>query len=375
MEISIIGGGITGLTTALALQKLDIEAKVYERADSLNEIGAGVWLQPNAMQVMKWLGLHNSVIQEGCVLNKMEITYSDLTPIKKINSQTVSDIHGNQTVAIHRGKLQKILFDAFTKKGEVQLGSKYLSQSKVDDRIQVKFESGEILTDIVLGADGIKSNVRESIGLPSQYRKSSQICCRGIANMDLPEFLKNEGKEIWGKKKRFGLSQISDGKVYFFSVLNEEICPKTLNKESLSHAFKEFHPIVTEIIQATDFLHTTELIDLTRLDTWHKGNTCLLGDAAHATTPNMGQGACQGIEDAYYFSNLWKRNTNSIENVFRTFEESRRKKVDYVVNNSWRFGQMAHGSITQNILKGIMKITPQSVMNKQMNSLYEIKSF
>lgn len=375
MKISIIGGGITGLTTALALQKLNIEAKVYERAESLNEIGAGVWLQPNAMHVIKWLGLHGSVILEGCVLNKMEITYSDITPIKKINSDTVSDQHGNQTVAIHRGKLQRILYDAFTNEGEVQLGAQYLSQSKIGDKTRIEFESGEIVTDIVLGADGIKSNVRESIGLPSEYRKSGQICCRGIAKMELPDFLKNEGKEIWGSKKRFGLSQISDGKVYFFAVLNQEICPKELNNETLSNAFKEFHPVVSEIILATDFLHTTELTDLKRLKTWHKGNTCLLGDAAHATTPNMGQGACQGIEDAYYFSNLWKGNKDSVESVFKIFEQQRRKKVDYVVNNSWRFGQMAHGAITQNILKGIMKMTPESVMNKQMKALYDVESF
>lgn len=372
MDISIIGGGITGLTTALALHRVGINSKVYEQASVLNEIGAGIWLQPNAVQVLQWFGIEKNIINEGCLLNKMEISYPNLRPVKKINKAVVSDKYGNQTVAIHRGKLQRILFDRCAQLELIELGMPYLDHEVSQDKIQLHFKNKVIQTDIILGADGIKSQVRKSMGLPSEFRKTGQICCRGIANFTLPDAMKGEGKEVWGDKMRFGFSQISADTVYFFIVLNKEICPEEWTTNALSSMFKHFHPVVADIIKASSDVHITELMDLKRLKTWHNSNTCLLGDAAHATTPNMGQGACQGIEDAYYISHYLNKSKTPDE-AFKAFENQRRKKVDYVVNNSWSFGRMVHSRTGQLLLKGIMKITPEKVMSEQMNRLYHVE--
>lgn len=372
MKISIIGGGITGLSTALALHKVGIQAKVYERANELNEIGAGVWLQPNAIQVLRWLGLLDDITKEGHLLNKMEITSPDLTPIKKINAEVVSDKYGNQTIAIHRGKLQRILYDKCEEYGMVELGMVYQNHQTVDGKTIINFQDQQVETDVVLGADGIHSLVRKTMGLPSEYRKTGQSCSRGIAKISLPDHLKSEGKEMWGKNKRFGFSQIAPDLVYFFTVVNQNECPDVVSSETLKFHFSDFDPSIIDIINATGSLHTTELADLKRLDTWHNSNTCLLGDAAHATTPNMGQGACQGIEDAYYIS-MFLKDGKSVKDAFTAFENQRRKKVDYVVNNSWRFGKLAHNQTGQAILRGIMKMTPENVMNKQMKTLYTVE--
>ncbi|WP_258102085.1 FAD-dependent monooxygenase [Marinoscillum pacificum] len=372
MEISIIGGGITGLTTALALHKRGIYSTVYEQADHLNEIGAGIWLQPNAVQVLRWLGIYDEVLSNGCILNKMEITYPNLCPIKKIQNHVVSDHHGNQTVAIHRGKLQQILYDQCAKLGIIELGMPYLHYETTDQHTTLHFKDKSVQTDIVLGADGIRSKVRESMKIASVYRPTGQICTRSVVTYNLPDHLKNEGKEVWGNKRRFGFSQLSDDSVYFFTVLNKEISPKSITKESLSKQFDDFDPIVASLINASGNMHTTELMDLKRLNTWHTSHACLLGDAAHATTPNMGQGACQGIEDAYYISDSLKKFKNPQE-AFSVFEHQRRKKVDYVVNNSWRFGKLVHQRAGQLALRGMMKMTPEKVMSKQMNALYRVE--
>jgi 2-polyprenyl-6-methoxyphenol hydroxylase-like FAD-dependent oxidoreductase len=154
--------------------------------------------------------------------------------------------------------------------------------------------------------------------------------------------------------------------------LNREICPKEFSKPSLLTLFKDFDPIIAKIIEASGDMHRTELIDLKRLDTWYNSNACLLGDAAHATTPNMGQGACQGIEDAFYISRYLKE-ADSPQDAFKAFEIQRRKKVDYVVNNSWNFGRMVHNRAGQMLLKGMMKITPEKIVDKQMNMLYAVE--
>ena len=109
MKIGIIGGGISGLTTALALHKLGIQSVVYEQANELNEVGAGIWLQPNAIKVLDWLGIKDKIKALGIELNRMEITNTQLVPFKKIKNDIVQDEAGNKTIAIHRARLQKLL--------------------------------------------------------------------------------------------------------------------------------------------------------------------------------------------------------------------------------------------------------------------------
>lgn len=374
MEIAIIGGGISGLSMSLALAKLGIQSTVYERAEDLSEVGAGLWLQPNALRVLQWLGIEDEILKAGFVLNKMEIAYPNLKAVKEVDSNVVADRFGNQTVAIHRARLQAILLDKVKAVAKVELGMPYLSHEQKGNQIEIQFENAKRKADWIIGADGIKSKLRHSLGFASEYRHTDQICARGIAQIRLPEALRKEGKELWGPKRRFGFSHISEDQVYFFAVLNTEISPAEISIDSLQKMYADFDPVVNQIIRATDFVHSTELADLKRLDSWHKDQVCLIGDAAHATTPNMGQGACQGIEDAYYLAQLIHKKAPNLTEAFKDFEAQRRAKVDYVVNNSWRFGQLVHKPWGQFLLKSLMKITPEKVVKGQMEKLYEIET-
>jgi len=374
MKIAIIGGGITGLTTALALHKLGIESTVYEQAETLSEIGAGIWLQPNAIKILDWLGIKDKMLEKGVELRRVDIAYPNLKPIKNFKNELLQDQYGNQTIAIHRGRLQQVLFDEFSRYGRIELGKKYTSQSTKNDKIQINFSGQHIEADMVLGTDGIHSQVRQHLFPDSEIRKTNQICWRGISKFRLPESLMYTGRECWGHKRRFGFSNISDDEVYWFAVqtMNNQLYKGEIRY--IKSLFKDFLPVVNEIIEHTGYVHKAQLADLKRLKTWHKGNACLLGDAAHATTPNMGQGACQGIEDAYYISNLLVQNNLSQE-TFKIFEQKRRTKVDYIVNNSWRFGKAAHNPIAQSMVKLMMKVTPETALTSQMRKLYDIEKF
>lgn len=377
MKIGIIGGGITGLTTALALRKYGISSVVYEQAAALNEVGAGIWLQPNALKVLDWLGIKQEIKNQGLEIDKMAITNDQLIPLKKIKSEVVQDEDGNKTTAIHRARLQNILYNEVLKTNEIQLNKKYVSHTLKNNEIQVQFENGEATVDILLAADGVDSAVRQDLFSDTITRDTGQICWRGISKMNLPPELYKLGQEAWGKQIRFGFSQIGEGEVYWFAVVKAKQVKNAHvqdQKKYLADTFQGFSPIVGQLIANTDFnnIHKATLKDLKRIPTWHNDKICLIGDAAHATTPNMGQGACQGIEDAYYLSKQLSESPNDMGAAFEAFQQKRRKKVDYIVNSSWQFGKMAHSAIAQPMVKFILKITPESVMNSQMNKLYAL---
>jgi 2-polyprenyl-6-methoxyphenol hydroxylase-like FAD-dependent oxidoreductase len=377
MKIGIIGGGITGLTTALSLSKLGISSIIYEQTKEFNEVGAGIWLQPNAIKILDWLGLKNEIKNQGNELSKMEITNSQLIPFKKIKSEIVQDEEGNRTIAIHRAQLQKTLYSEVLKSSKIELNRKYLSHSVNGKVITIQFDNGSANVDVLLGADGINSRVRKAIEPNFTIRNSEQVCWRGISKTVLPNKLIKLGQEAWGKQIRFGFSQINQGEVYWFAVANSEHLNKAEKlgkKQYIAELYQKFSEVVIELISKTDpfDIHQAILSDLKRIPCWYNDRVCLIGDAAHATTPNMGQGACQGIEDAYYLSQSLSKHAQNTEKAFEEFQLKRRKKVDYVVNTSWQIGKMAHNRIGQAFMKLMMKMTPESVINSQMNKLYAI---
>ena len=375
MKTTIIGSGIAGLTTALALNKVGLPCKVYEKTPELNEVGAGIWMQPNALKVLDWLGLGAAVRANGVLLDQVDITSSQLVPFKKTSKEVVQDEQGNKIVAIHRANLQKLLFEALPK-DTVHLGHDFNAYTHEGNAMKVFVGDKLVTTDLLIGADGIHSKVRKETFPNTSLRYSGQTCWRGVADIDLPKAFQNAGIESWGNKIRFGFSPIADNKVYWFAVINaqqNEADNLDALKSKLAHLYQDFHPLVLQILERTDAgkIIRNDISDLKRLDKWHKNNVVLIGDAAHATTPNMGQGAGQGIEDAYYLANILAKHPD-ISFALDLFEKSRRAKVDYVVNNSWRFGKMAHSGFGQSIMKIIMKLTPEKVMMKQMNKLYSV---
>ncbi|WP_127141599.1 FAD-dependent monooxygenase [Flagellimonas marinaquae] len=379
MRITIIGGGITGLTTALALKKVGFQCEVFEKAREINEVGAGIWVQPNALKILDWLNLGQLIRDKGTILNQVDITNPQLVPFKKTTKEAVQDDHGNKIVAILRADLQKILFDALPEQ-LVHLGQDFKSYQYESNEINVLIGNKQVSCDLLIGADGIHSKVRTETFENTVKRFSGQTCWRGVADFNLPSEFESSGIEVWGRKIRFGFSQIGRNKVYWFAVINAkqgEIDELGSIKPKLSILYKDFHEVIHKILDHTaeEKIIRSDISDLKRLKSWHKENVLLLGDAAHATTPNMGQGACQGIEDAYYLANTLKKHNGNLRVALNEFESSRREKVEYVVSNSWRFGKMAHSLVGQFILKSIIRLTPEHKINEQMKKLYHVKEF
>jgi len=374
---TIIGAGIGGLTTALAFEKKGIEYQIFEKAKELNEVGAGIWLAPNALQVIESLGVLEQVQSLGNAIDRITIGKSDLSPLSDSYQDFVKDKFGYTTIAIHRAALQKLLFDKIPKE-KIFLNKGFQSFKELDSgKIAVTFnDNSKTETDFLIGADGINSKVRKQLFPESKIRYSGQTCWRGVAEIKLDEKYAHRGYELWGNQIRFGISKIAKNKVYWFAVVLAEQNSKedtNLVKAKLLNLFSDFDSLILKLISETPVnqILKNDINDIEPMRKWHKNNICLIGDAGHATTPNMGQGGAQAIEDAHYLSNLIAENLD--KNVFELFQEKRQKKVSLVVNQSWTTGKMAHWKYGQSIRNFLLKNVPKKMIEKKMIELYEIE--
>ncbi|SHI59636.1 FAD-dependent monooxygenase [Aquimarina spongiae] len=377
MKYAIVGAGIGGLTTALALEKIGVDYEIFEKAPKIDEVGAGIWLAPNALSVLQYLDVLDEVKVKGNTINQITLAQADLAPISDNDQDFIEEEFGFTTIAIHRAALQQLLFDKIPKE-KIHLGKGFQSyEEHPNGNIKVKFEDDTIIeTNYLLGADGIHSKVRKQLFPESKIRYSGQTCWRGVANFEMTSEFQHRGMELWGNQIRFGISKIAENKVYWFAVALDSPNQKDNRdqlQQKLVEMFKEFDPIVTQLILSTPIekIVRNDIIDLALLDHWHHDNICLIGDAAHATTPNMGQGGAQAIEDAYYLSKMIVNDQGNKHN-FKIFEGKRKKKVTTIVNQSWSTGKMAHWKYGQGFRNFVLKRVPKKVLQKKMIEMYQI---
>lgn len=370
--VNIIGAGIGGLTTALTLQQKGLNVKIFESSAEIKPVGAGIIMANNAMQVFQKLGIQDKIGKAGNKISYMKITDMQLNNISTVDLTEYEKKYGVHTVAIHRGELQKILANEI---GHDNINlSKRLSKIEKAELFKLTFEDNSTIeSKLVIGADGIRSVVRNQLFEESTLRNANQKCWRGICEIDLPQKYHNELNEAWGKGKRFGFVKISDKKVYWYALTNSK--NTNADEVNLTELFSEFHSDISQIISATlkEQIIISDIFDLKPIDKWQSENVCLIGDAAHATTPNLGQGACQAIEDAYVIGKLLGSGL-SIENTFEDYEKLRRKKAHSIVNTSWTIGKIAHienrfGFWLRNFA---MKSLPKSANKKQLDMIFNL---
>ncbi len=371
--ITIIGAGIGGLTMALTLKQKGYPARVYESAPEIKPVGAGILMANNAMQVFKKLGIQHSIEAAGHRISTLDITNEKLSSLSAINLQKFEHRYGVYSVAIHRADLQRILAEAIGFEN-IEL-SKRLVSIKQEKDCKLVFEDGSVIrSPVVIAADGIRSAIRNQLFDKSEIRNTGQVCWRGVCDMELPEQYLHEGIEAWGKGIRFGFVRISSRQLYWFAVAKERSVKS--EPDDLLLLFKDFHPLVQNMIAATakENIYFSSITDLKPVHQWYKGNVCLIGDAAHATTPNLGQGACQAVEDAYAIGQLLDPN-KTFDNVFAAYQELRIKKAHAIVNNSWRIGKMAHweNSFAVWTRNNLMKAIPAAANNKQLQKIFDIR--
>ncbi len=374
MTVDIIGAGIGGLTTAIALEKKGFKIRIFEQAKEIKPVGAGIILANNAMQVYDKLGLRKIIEEHGNNVSSMRVTKANLSTLSHINLSSFEEKYNTKNIAIHRGELQQILIDKL-KTTKIKTNHKLISITKKEDGYQLNFnDNKQIQSAVIIAADGINSTIRKELFLNNNIRKANQICWRGVVKYDLPTKYKNELNEAWDKSGRFGFVQISDETVYWYALKTFNQSKNEFTVDKLNEYYSEFNPVIKNLIKSTNKqqINTAEISDLKPNKNWYKKNICLIGDAAHAATPNMGQGACQAIEDAYTISECLSK--YDINTAFDQFKRLRIKKTHSIVKMSWNIGEISH--LKNPILIGIrnlfLKLTPDFITKKQNEKIFKL---
>ncbi|WP_284463704.1 FAD-dependent monooxygenase [Chryseobacterium sp.] len=369
-SISIIGAGIGGLTLGNILKQHQYDFTLYESAPEIKPVGAGIMMAVNAMQVFDQLGLKEKIENAGNKIHRITLSNESMKPFSKTEILELEKNYNSCNVAIHRAELQRILAEKLDP-AAIRLNHSLKTIEKKENYI-LDFDNGtQVESTIVFGADGIKSPIRNQILKTGTIRSSGQKCWRGLVDFELPEKHHHEAFEMWGKGKRFGFVKISEKKVYWYACINERSSGRYLE---LTDIFKEYHSLVLKLIEATEEedIICNEISDLSPIPKWYSENLCLIGDAAHATTPNMGQGACQAIEDSYILGKLLEKHKD-FNFIFEQFQKIRRKKVDYIVNTSRTIGKISQWERGNSLRNFLMSLIPERMNEKMAKKIIELE--
>lgn len=376
-QYAILGGGIGGLTLAIALQRKNIDVKVYEGAPQWKPLGAGIGLAGNAVKAFREIGIEQRILGEGKVMKRVVIRNQNGKLLMGLDSEDVSRRFGVvNNFAIHRADLHNVLISQL-REGTVELNKACVDLTQDENGVDIVFSDGsKAHADYLIAADGIHSVVRKKLLSHVQTRYAGYTCWRGVTDNLPVGFDSDETSETWGQGVRFGIVPLTKNRVYWFACVNaspNDAMMRSLTPNDLLAFFGAFHSPIPDLIKHTEKIIWNDIIDIEPVSKFAFGKIVLMGDAAHATTPNMGQGACMAIEDAVVLSNLIERSQNT-EEAFRLFEQKRIRRTTKIVNDSWQLGKMAQwqNPIMTSLRNAMISMIPKSMTENQFKFIYDV---
>jgi 2-polyprenyl-6-methoxyphenol hydroxylase-like FAD-dependent oxidoreductase len=376
-KVLIIGGGIGGLTTAIALRQRGFNVQVYENAPVLQPLGAGIVLAANAMQVFRTLGMEDEILAQGKLLRHYSILSQAGDVLAQTDSMRVSQQYGNDNFAIHRADLHRVLL-ACLGNGVVHLGKRCTGFTQTVRGIQVRFDDGtEVTGEYLVAADGIHSTIRQQLLPKSAPRYAGYTCWRTVIDGWPAGFDGERATETWGHRGRIGMVPLTGNRIYLFVCKKAPARSEQMRQYTaaqLMASLHGYHALVPQVLAAAAHhpLLWNDILDLAPLRQFAFGRVVLTGDAAHATTPNMGQGACQAIEDALVLANCFEKFPDG-ETAFKVFEQKRLARTGEIIRTSRQIGQVAQleNKFLATLRNAAMRWVPESMNEKRLEFLYK----
>jgi 2-polyprenyl-6-methoxyphenol hydroxylase-like FAD-dependent oxidoreductase len=364
MRAVIVGGGIGGLCAAVALHRAGWDVTVLERAPRFAAVGAGLTLMANALAGLDALGLGAEVRAQG----RIEAPGGTRTPdgrwLARIDAAELEAALGTGALGIHRATLHRVLLAALP--AAVLVTDAAVSAVTPSG---VTSSAGTFEADLVVGADGIDSTVRrqlwpsaaapEYVGTTA-WRGVTDEPWRGVATVAI----------TWGRGTEFGIVPLGDGRVYWFAAANAPEGTRAADEKAAVRAVVgDWHDPVPDLLDATTTVLHHDLRHLPApLPTYVHGRVALLGDAAHAMTPNLGQGAAQAIEDAVVLGDAC-RPGRPVAEALADYDARRRPRSQAVARASYRVGRYGQ-QLTQPLLvaarNAAIRLTPPRLALRSM---------
>jgi 2-polyprenyl-6-methoxyphenol hydroxylase-like FAD-dependent oxidoreductase len=376
-KLVIVGGGIGGLGCALALRQQGLTAEVFEQADELLEIGAGLSVWPNATRVLKQLGVLDEVLRRSEILGRLILRTWRGQVLSEI--ETVADFEV-PSICIHRADLLSILQAQLPAEG-IHLGVKLKSFEQQSDTVVATFSTGrKVEGQALVGADGINSTVRAQLLGAAKPTYRGYWAWRGVARLTTPAEYTNTASESWGPGQRFGIEPLGGGRTFWYATANapaDTLGEPSLWKDELRERFTDWHSPIPELIEATEgaAILKHEVLDRPPVRRWGEGRVTLLGDAAHPTTPNLGQGACMALEDAAVLARCLARGSGEIQARLRQYERRRFRRTEFITRESRRAGQIGQleNSLAVIARSLFLKLMPKFLTAKRHRQYYSFQ--
>ncbi len=369
MRVIVVGGGIAGLSVAIGLRQTGHEVIVLERAPRIDPVGAGITLFANAMRALARLGVREAVAAQGATARRSAI----LTWKGGELTQVPADLLEG-TIAVHRADLQAGLAGAA---GEVRLGVEVTAVEQDGGGVVARGADGsDERGDLLIGADGLASVVRRAIA-DKRPRYAGYTAWRGVSPVPVEP---GRLTESWGVGERFGLVDIGRGRTYWFATKNApegEPNEPGGRKAEIVRRFSGWHEPIAAVAEAADEggILRNDVYYLEPLRRWSAGRFVLIGDAAHASTPGVGQGAAQAIEDAVVLADRLAH-AGDLADALADYEAIRRPRAEAVLKMSRRVDKAAQlaNPVGWRLRNAIVRRLPERAQRRQLEPLvrYEL---
>ena len=358
-QIAIIGGGIGGLTAALALRQSGFDAEVFEQAPALLDVGAAIAIWPNAMRVLERLQLFEKILEEAGVMEEIRWLDQDGFLINRVTIPLA--------VALHRADLQSTLLDALPDTS-IHLDHNFVSYKQHGDKMIATFANGKsVEADFLIGADGIHSDVRAQFINDGEPVYRGYTVWRGISPGMPNQIHSATAIELYGRGKRFGIGPVGLGRVGWWATANTD-------SGELSSLFAGWYPPVLELIKATPqkSILKTRALDRDPIKNWGSGRMTLLGDAIHPTTPNLGQGGCLAMEDALILARCFEKH-GAVEEALRNYERLRYQRTAAITKYSRYYGALGQWENiwARGLRKTALALAPESITHRLMQIVFD----
>jgi len=350
-RVVIIGGGIGGLTAANALSRAGIEVAVYEAAAELKEIGAGVALHPNAMKVLRAVGVEGSVRKvAGQAPWRVMRNWKTGRVIGRTSREQQAASFGITGATVHRADLLDVLAGALPG-GLVTLGKRCTGVRPDGDLAVARFADGsEVEADVIVGADGIHSRVRAALFGPDAPRFTGKVCYRSVVPTAAVRGTQPrvEGSQWLGPHGTIVLYPLRGDELinvvchYDDASYRHESWIAECSHQEVLERYAGWHESLLRLFTAADTWYKWALYDRDPIPQWTRGRVTVLGDAAHPMLPYLGQGACQAIEDGAVLATALSAEASDPVTGLARYERTRRPRASRVVLTSRERGLSNH---------------------------------